>query len=315
MLRIFAENTEGEVRELPNLNSLILEREEGVAGDLLTLSLEGAIFSELVSLTVFENSEEIFTGLIDEQNVVISERETTQLVARSLGARLIDNEAKPQSFHNPDMKLIFERYARPFGIEEFLGENKAYMGEFRVQKGMSCYKVLEEFCSALYGVYPRIEGRKLVLERPCERIAFSNRSGIPFLKLSLSKLRVKPVSQVRVKVKEDGDYDTVIKNSLAINRKIRRERYFNGAPSTGKSIRTVFEAIKRSNASDTLIKVTSPVRLTHALGYQAEVFAEGDFHEEKLYVSSLRYSLSGNRQSTEIMLKKENNYVDNSIYE
>ena len=190
------------------------------------------------------------------------------------------------------MKLIFERYARPFGIEEFSGENKAYMGEFRVQKGMSCYKVLEEFCSALYGAYPRIEGRKLVLERPCEKITFSNRSGIPFVKLSLSKLRVKPVSQVRVKVK-----------------------YFNGAPSTGKSIRTVFEAIKRSNASDTLIKVISPVRLTHALGYQAEVLAGGNFHEEKLYVSSLRYSLSGNGQSTEIMLKKENNYVDNSIYE
>ena len=59
MLRLFAENSEGEVKELTNLNSLILEREEGVAGDLLTLTLEGAIFSELVSLTVFENSEEI----------------------------------------------------------------------------------------------------------------------------------------------------------------------------------------------------------------------------------------------------------------
>ena len=57
------------------------------------------------------------------------------------------------------------------------------------------------------------------------------------------------------------------------------------------------------------------MRLTHALGYQAEVLAGGNFHEEKLYVSSLRYSLSGNGQSTEIMLKKENNYVDNSIYE
>ncbi len=315
MLKIFAENLKGEVRELENLISLVLEREEGVAGDLLTLTLEGGVYEEIVSLTLLDGDGKVFSGIVDEQNVTVSQNETTELVARSMGALLIDNEAYPQSFVNPDMRLIFERYVKPFGVKSYTGENKAFSGEFRVRKGMSCYKVLEDFCLSVYGVYPRIEGNILVLKSTRDKILFSNRHGVPFEKLMLSKVRAKPISLVRVKVKEDGDYGTLIKNPYAIDRKIIRERYFNGALSTGKSIRTVYDAIKRSNTADGFVKITSPQRLTQVLGAVTEIDFDGFHTEEKLYVSSLRYSLSNLKESTEIILKKESNYVDNAIYE
>ncbi len=315
MLRLFAKDLLSKERELAEINSLVLEKEQGVAGDLLCITLDGAIYEELVNLRLMDDAEEVFSGLVDEQNVTVGKRATTELVARSFGALLIDNEAKPQSFQNPDMKLIFERYIKPFGIDEFCGENRAYKGEFRVSKGMSCYKALEEFCLAVYGVYPRIEGKCLVLSKPEGKIKFSNTDGIAFEKLRLSLLRAKPISCVFVKTREDGDYDTTVKNIEAQKRNILRQRYFNGAVSTGKSIKTVYESLKLSNAQAQSIEISIPQRLSDVLGFESKVVCDGFTSNSGFYVSSLRYSLSKGKESTEIVLKKESNYVDNTVYE
>src|SRR5699024_3417624 len=80
----------------------------------------------------------LFAGIVDEQ--VLSEDGdgiTVELSARSRAALLLDNEAQPQIYYMPSLKLLFERHAAPCGFTGYLGRDEVFGGAFTVEKGMS----------------------------------------------------------------------------------------------------------------------------------------------------------------------------------
>ena len=55
----------------------------------------------------------VFRGIVDQQDTKISPQgNRLRLVARSLAALLLDNEALPQTYINPSLRGLFERHAR-----------------------------------------------------------------------------------------------------------------------------------------------------------------------------------------------------------
>ncbi len=314
MLRLYVESVNGEEFELHNLESVVIEKDLGVAADSMTVELTGIVSQELVSIKLYDEERLVFSGLIDEQNVNISNKEITELVCRSYAALLIDNEACPCNFSNPDTKLIFERYIKPLGIESFVGENKVFHGDFKVKKGMSCFEVLLMFSKSVYKFYPRIEGKLLVLEKKEKELVFSNQGGTPFYSLSFSLKRCVPISLVKTKTEDAGEYSTLIKNQVAIERNILRQRYLNASPSSGNSLMSAYNAIALSNEKDVSVIIYTTKSLVDALGARACVAQVGLNESSVFIVSGIRYSYSGKFECTKLQLKKENLYVDNTKY-
>ena len=78
----------------------------------------------------------LFSGAIDEQ--VFSRGQSgprVMLSARSLGGALLDYEALPASYNQPDLQAIFLLHAAPYGLSSVRGEGRC-PGVYQVTKRM-----------------------------------------------------------------------------------------------------------------------------------------------------------------------------------
>ena len=98
----------------------------------------------------------LFSGAIDEQ--VFSRGQSgprVMLSARSLGGALLDYEALPASYNQPDLQAIFLLHAAPYGLSSVRGEGRC-PGVYQVGKGQSEWEVLTDFCAYVCGWQPRV---------------------------------------------------------------------------------------------------------------------------------------------------------------
>ncbi|MBQ4569591.1 MAG: hypothetical protein IJA62_06030 [Ruminococcus sp.] len=304
MLTIAALSADGETLSLPSAVYIELCRDEEVPADSLRIIFPQRIEQELAELCLSYDGEEIFCGVVDEQIFIAYEAEKTEVIARSMAALLLDNEACPHNFVNPCTEVVFERYMAPCGIEGFVGEDVAFQGKFDVVKGSSCWQVAEAFGKKVYGKKPRVRSRKLVFSEPEERAlaVFSNLGdGIPFERLEHSRLRCKLISTVRAKTQTAGQYDTAVANPEAIAKGIRRERYLDASDLSGDTLSKAFEAVKSAQQSSEVLTLRCSVQLAPLLGAQARVISShGEY--ENYRVSSLRYVMSDGKEYTRVTL-------------
>ncbi len=69
-----------------------------------------------------EEGEVVFFGPVDElQRRFSSEGCMLEIVARSMAALLLENEAIPQTYAYPSLPLLFERHGKPYGFTEWEG--------------------------------------------------------------------------------------------------------------------------------------------------------------------------------------------------
>lgn len=309
MLTVSAMKTDGESCSLPTPVYIELCRDEGVPADSLRLISNIRIEDDLAEIYISDGDEEIFCGVVDEQIYKSYEEERTEIVARSMAALILDNEACPGNFVNPSTRVLFDRYMLPFGIEEFVGEDKALQGKFDVSKGMSCWQVAESFGKSLFGTKPWVQGKKIVFSKreQKEEIVFSNLGdGIPFTGFEQRKLRCKLISKIRAKTGTSREYDTVVVNHEAVNSGVVRERYLNASDLSGEYLSTAFGAVKKSVQSFCVLSLKCPVQVVNSLGAQAKVETEhGNY--ENYTVKSLRYVLGDSGEYTRVTLcRKEN---------
>ncbi len=309
MLTISALCSDGEMHSLPSAVYVELCRDEDVPADSLRLIFSQRIEEELAEIYIADDGEEIFCGVVDEQIFIAYEAERTEITARSMAAVLLDNEACPHNFVNPCTAVLFERYMAPWGIEDFLGEDKAFQGKFDVAKGISCWQVAEAFGKRVYGKKPVMRSRKIVFseDREREQVVFSNQgNGIPFEGLEHSRLRCKLLSKVRAKTENSGEYDTVVANPEAVSKGIKRERYLDVSTLSGDTLSKAFEAVERSLHSSEVVTLRCPVQLAALLSAQARILSSyGEY--ENYRVSSLRYVMSDSGEYTRVTLcRKEN---------
>ena len=124
------------------------------------------LWEDLAVVRVFHQGQVAFGGIVDEQNTALSgEGFTVELIARSWDiarsweALLLDNEARPAVLRSPSLGLLWERYFQPLGLTSVVGDQSPKAGELAVEKGTSCWELLENFCRDYLGTAPWVDGK------------------------------------------------------------------------------------------------------------------------------------------------------------
>lgn len=270
-----------------------------------------AVNEEINSLKVFREGKEIFTGIADEQIVVSDGRVNTKLICRSMGALLVDNEACPSLFNDVSASLLFDRYAKPLGFEKFTGEDRTLRGSFCVNKGTSCWQVLENFCKKVWGSAPVTEGLSIIMNKaevskvPLIFSDSKTEKTTGYTAVEHNRLRCKLISCVRVKLRQGDGYSACIKDSEATESGVCRERFLNADTLSGKSLADADKLIYNSRLRSETITLQIPDCLIDAVGADAVVDDSVLGMYEGFYVEGIRYTLSDKGESTRLDLARK----------
>lgn len=299
----------GEKITLNCLLSLYLNQEDGVPADDLT-----AVFSVinkipvLSKMTIVHEGETLFTGIVDEQIMRCnSEGKTVKLMARSLAALLLDNEAKPEEYKKPSASVLFLKHIAPF-LNEYVGEDTPYNGSLGVNKGVCHWQVLEEFCRNKYNCFPRIneEGKVILNGKYTDKVlTFSNgqKAGcLPYTAIEMIQRRHKMLSSVWVRTQANKGYDMEIVNEKAKVKGIVRQRYLNVVDTEDATIFHADKMIEKSNETALEIMITSPLPILRCLGATIHLPDEEAEEVKTMKVCKVKYTYTQNGHNTVLTL-------------
>ena len=227
----------------------IVSSEDAPADSFKAIFAVSGKIPEIYSVKVLKGGEVIFFGFVDEQIETFADNGILiEIRARGPASVLLDNEAMPQTYCMPTMKILYERHFRPLGFKGVKGGEKAFPGDLVISKGMSEWQVLSNYCEKFCKSKPVIRD-DLVIEtgenyQP-DMIYIGENS--PIIKMSRTINRGAPISDIYARTYIAGGYDMYFQNEMAKNHKINRRRYFNCADSKYKSILYADNIIKSTN--------------------------------------------------------------------
>lgn len=307
MLSFVFENTEGQKYILRPLTASI-DMDEDIPADSLYAVFAYVKTGELVKVSVYDGDRMIFVGIVDEQEHILSQKgRFLRVSARSLAAHLLDNESAPQCYDHPSAPLIFERHVKPYGIAWEHEDEAVYFGEQQVNKGMSQWAVLKNFCNACYSSTPRIsaDGVLYMKGMKCEKqVVFSDAGdGIAYMELNEDKKRCEELSRVNVKIADDEGYRCLIDNTDAIRRGVKRERYLNAVLAVTPMTCADAMLLNAEKASYG-IRLKCAGNLLDLMGCDAAVKNGLLGDRNGLYISSVSYRLNADGDFTTLRLKR-----------
>lgn len=255
-----------------------------------------------------ENCDLVFDGLVDEQIVEVSEDGLIlEISGRSIACLLLDNEALPQTYYLPSLKTIFERHVKPYGFTGYKGSDTAFSGKFVVQKGMSEWDVLYNFCTEFLGVEPKITPARVInvtentLQIP---LKFSNKDNeIKYTYISEIENRYEIISEVNVRAEQDGNYSMKFINDTATKNDIIRKRYVNSVDDITPAS-TAQKLIDKGNEEAYQIALNCPCQLIGELDMPAIVDDDTIGYMTGLKIKSIIYTLNSNKENCRILLNK-----------
>ena len=309
MLKLYGVTEAKSEIELTDIISLIINQEENVPADDLSVTLAyKRELPELYGVLLKENDEVLFKGIVDEQQTVVSDKGAyNRIVARSMAALLLDNESIPVSYNQPSTSVIYKYHIEPVGLKSYKGDNISSNGIINIPKGCTNWQAVEMFAKTAFGNSPRVEADGTVNFngiKNTDRIRFSNIDGISYKSIKENNKKCGVLSNVRVKMKSEGGYDLNVQNKRAGNNTLR-ERYLDASVSTVlPDIAQLM--IDRSNIEAYELEITSPQRLLNILGAKACISDGIIGDRDNLYVSSVYYHLNPDGELTTLKLKKEN---------
>ena len=309
MLSYFFTDKNGKRCEIKNVLTAEISADVDVPADELVLTVPyDRKYRNVDMLEAYDGKLLVFVGQADEiVSIVHNSGAIVRLSARSLAGRLLDNEAEPVTYINPAAKFIFERHLKPFGIVGYDGDEHPFMGEIKIEKGMTEWQVLEKFCNGRYGKGPRITGAGFALMcgtyGGAKPIVFG-RNGVGYTSLREYIKPCKVISQVKLRTEEYGGYKSVVGNGSAADR-IKRVRYVN-AFLDNNAVKTADRMIESGNRQSFEIMLECAECLCGIVGRRAVIDDPLVGKREGLVVKSIKYSLQKNGESTTVVLGKEN---------
>ena len=152
-MTFWGELTDGTELLLGNpLEAELLYDSDAPADQLKAVFPTEKLWDDLAVVRVFHQGQVVFGGIVDEQNTrVDGEGFTVELVCRSWEAILLDNEACPAVMRSPSLGALWEKYFKSLGFSQLQGDSSPKSGELTVEKGTSCWTLLESFCRDYLG--------------------------------------------------------------------------------------------------------------------------------------------------------------------
>jgi len=304
-MTFWAETVQGDKMLLGAPKRAVLMRDRGAPADLLKVVFPAdKLWESLRKVFVYDSGELIFGGVVDEQNSrLLSDGLTIELICRSFAAVLIDNEVLPQTIRNPSLKLLWERYIKPLGFSEIEGDMEPRRGEIVIEKGESCFAVLQKYCKIFFGTVPYLneEGKIFCVPRDKNRREISD-----ICSFEISEKFCKRISRVYMQ-NNIGVYAALFSNSAA--KEITRVRYVSS--SSGKTPQELINNGERDSFSLTVTCMGA-----HYVPINTKIDISSPRYGEFLNceVESIVYKLDDKGETTKFVLKKEHNHVDyNSV--
>lgn len=289
---------------------LSLNMDENVPADDMSVLFLYREVCELCDVRVFCDDEVVFTGVVDEQQHLMSAGgEFLKITARSLAAKLLDNESVPISYNHPSTSTVLKNHVSPFSIKSEPHERTSYSTQ-TVKKGYTNWQAVEDFSKNAYGTTPRVNVLgELVFEKTDDSgcvvfSPFDEKGAVRYLSFVSCIKRCEELSKVKIKAVNCGGYTSVVENKDAINRHIQRERYLNSV-LTQTPVQYAQQMIDnaKQKAYYITLKCSGPVLSVFLKNAKVKLFDNKEMNN--LYVSSISYNLSKNDDSTTITLKRK----------
>ncbi len=320
MLRFTVTDTGGGELPVRNVLSVYLDCDARVPADSLTVTCpyDAALRAGADRIQAYDGDTLVFCGQLDN---IAAEKNAAgvllRLNARSLAAGLLDNEAEPVTYRDPDAALMERRHLRPFGIALMTQDAAPYFDTLRIDKGMSHWQVLRSFCRSRYGCEPRVTGNGRAYlngEMPEETAVFSDRGdGIAYYAVKESQKRYRLLSEIRLKFQQANAYGSVLRNENPAAKGVTRVRYVNAAADK-TTFATAQQMLQNSNRDSYVLRL-------HCCGCQLHTLYRRAVAEDSvlgrldgLTVAQVRYAADARGERSEIVLIKERFDVADALH-
>ena len=251
------------------------------------------LWEDLAVVRVFHEGEVVFGGIVDEQNTRLSgEGFSVEVVCRSWEALLLDNEAQPAVLKTPSLASLWEKYFKSLGFLDILGDMEPKTAELTVEKGVSCWELLENFCREYLGTVPYVDGACVL---HCEGIPESRITAGRVLSAEYDRQPCKQLSTVWQQSFR-GTYDTRLRNTAAWG--VKRQRYVSMEES-----RDPRELLKEGEQESRLLTVECLGNCWPGRGALVTVEAQKLGKFTACPVRSARYTRNSKGERTKLVLE------------
>ena len=315
MLKWTIVKADGTETALPNPLTAVLDCDLDIPADSVTLTcpFDRAIYCNAEGVRIYDGDKLLLKGNIDELSVIKeSAGVILKIAARSPAAALLDCEADPLVYNNPNLALIASKHLLPFGITPAEADPVPYYAAFKIDKGMTHWQVLQRFCRSRYGAEPRVTGDGTAYVRgfpPQGNVTFSDflprDTAIFYFSLKENDRRHRLISDVKVKFKPADGYRSVIRNPHPRAKAMRRTRYVN-ASLNYSTLSNAYRILRNGNRESYLLTLECAGCLAGLTGCSATVRDSVLGTLEGLTVTKVRYTAGSRGEQSVITLKKEN---------
>ena len=276
------------------LEARLLYDQDAPASQLQALFALEEPWGDLAYVRAYREGQVVFGGIVDEQNTFLDgDGVRVELVCRSWEGILLDNEAQPGVLQNPSLAALERRFLNPLGFSQARGDRSPQTGQWAVEKGTSCWEVLEGFCREFLGTSPYVDGEGGVHCEGAEEVVCP--AG-PVLSAQLSRSPCRRLSAVWQQSYR-GSYDTPFRNAA-----------FGGAPRqryvSMEDGRDPRELIREGEREYRLLTVELPGDFWPRRGQAFTVEAPRLGRFSGWQVRSARYEVNGQGERTRLVLEE-----------
>lgn len=275
-------------------------------------------FAELHSIEVLGPGRTYFAGAVDETTVLESDGgRRLRVLARSAGAALLDNEAKPQLYTSIGLRQLFQNHIYPYGFATLTtDEEGAFMNTYQILKGMSEWEAFSNFFrnTGLGVAYVSPQNDVMCMSTlptgAHHTISNQQTGALRYASLKITDNRYSPITQFVIR-DNDGLYSYSYDNPKTTQLQLRRKRYlipsveYTQTP-TGGAIDASLR-VNRSMLGKRVVTVTCPGLLDTAICDSVDLDTQYDIFWD-LFVHQVRYRLTAGGITTALTLL-EKQYV------
>ncbi len=214
---------DGTALTLPVLLAWELDYTAGVPCDAFWLRFHGSAdlmpaLHKAVAFTAKQDGNTVFTGVVDEYHLEWGERgEIIEISGRGMAAKLLDNEARSQTYGTATTAMILRDHVTRYGVTVADSGNLASVPGFSISSGSSEWSVLYNFAQYYSRVTPRFDrlGRLLLSKFPGTASRTLD-SSLPITGLRYTEKRYGCLSSVLVQSKNQL-YSTTVTDSAYLD--------------------------------------------------------------------------------------------------